>query len=154
MHLIQILDCKRIGGFMRFRDKLARFFYGRYGVDSLYYALFITYFVIWTVLLFIRYIPVRLALYGIQSLVLFFLIFRVFSKNIYARRRENEAFLKIWRPVKGFFVLTKNRIRDHKNFRYRKCTHCKAVLRLPKRKGAHPVICPRCKQRFIAKVRF
>lgn len=139
---------------MSFRDRLIRFFSGRYGIDSLYYALFIFYLVLWTVLLFIRPLPVRLALYGVQAIVLFFMLYRVLSKNIYKRRRENDAFLKIWRPVKGFFILTKNRIRDIKGFRYRKCPHCKAMLRLPKRKGEHSVICPRCKKRFMAKVRF
>lgn len=139
---------------MRFRDKLARFFYGRYGVDQLYYALFISYFIVWGVLLFIGFWPVRIGLYVLQSLILFLMFFRMLSKNIYKRRKENEAFLKIWKPVKNFFLLTKNRIRDHKNFRYRKCPHCKAMLRLPKRKGEHSVICPRCKKRFTAKVKF
>lgn len=139
---------------MRFRDRLARFFYGRYGIDSLYYALFISYFVLWFALLFVGYYPARLLLYAVQAAVLFFMFFRMLSKNHYRRRRENEAFLKIWRPVKNFFVLTKNRIRDIKGYRYRKCPHCKATLRLPKRKGEHPVICPRCKKRFTAKVRF
>ncbi len=139
---------------MRFRDKLTRFLYGRYGVDQLYFALFIFYFVIWTVLLFVRFTPVRIGLYALQALDLFWMVFRVLSKNIHARRKENNAFLKIWNPTKNFFILTKNRIRDHKNYRYRKCPHCKAMLRLPKRKGSHPVVCPRCKKRFTAKVRF
>lgn len=139
---------------MRFREKLARFFYGRYGADQLYYALFALYFILWGILLFVGFWPVRLVLSLLQTAVLVFMIYRVLSRNIYKRRRENEAFLKVFRPVKNFFILTKNRIRDMKNFRYRKCPHCKAMLRLPKRKGEHPVVCPRCKQRFTAKVLF
>lgn len=139
---------------MSFRDKLARFFYGRYGTDGLYYVLMIFYFVLWTVLIFIDPLPVRIVIYSLQALILFWMFFRVFSRNTYKRRRENDAFFGFFRRIKNFFVLTKNKIRDAKTHRYRKCTHCKAVLRLPKRKGEHPVICPRCKKRFIAKVRF
>lgn len=139
---------------MRFRDKLARFFYGRYGIDGLYYALFVTYFIIWAVLLFIDFLPLRIGLSALQTAVIVWMFYRVLSKNIWARRRENEVFMKVFRAVKNFFILQKNRIRDFKSYRYVKCTHCKAVLRLPKRKGEHPVICPRCKKRFTAKVRF
>jgi len=139
---------------MRFRDRLARFFYGRYGTDALYYFLFGVYFVLWGALLFIGIPPVRLILSILQNCVFVWMIFRVFSRNTYKRRQENEAFLGFFKTIKNFFILTKNRIRDVKGFRYRKCTHCKAMLRLPKRKGEHPVICPRCKKRFIAKIRF
>lgn len=139
---------------MRFRDKLARFFYGRYGADQLYYGLFALYFILWGVLLFVDNFIARIVLSLLQTAVLVFMIYRVLSRNIYKRRRENEAFMKVFRSVKNFFVLTKNRIRDIKGYRYRKCPHCKAMLRLPKRKGEHPVVCPRCKQRFTAKVLF
>ena len=139
---------------MRFREKLARFFYGRYGADALYYALFAVYIILWGVLLFVWNPTARIIISTLQTAVFVLMILRVFSRNIYKRRRENEAFLKAFRPVKNFFILTKNRIRDAKDFRYRKCPHCKAVLRLPKRKGKHPVICPRCKKRFMAKVLF
>lgn len=139
---------------MSFRDKLARFFYGRYGIDQLYYALFILYFIVWGVQLFVDFLPVRIGLYILQGAILFWMFFRIFSRNVTGRRKENNAFLKVWNPIKNFFILTKNRIRDIKGYRYRKCPHCKAMLRLPKRKGEHSVICPRCKERFVAKVRF
>ena len=138
---------------MQFREKLARFFYGRYGIDQLYYALFVLYFILWGVQLFVPLLPVRIGIYVLQAALLFWMTFRMLSKNVYKRRRENEAFMKIFRPVKNLFVLTKNRIRDVKGFRYRKCPHCKATLRLPKRKGEHSVICPRCKKRFTVKIK-
>jgi hypothetical protein len=31
------------------------------------------------------------------------------------------------------------------------CPHCKANLRLPRKKGKHSVVCPRCKERFEVK---
>ncbi len=152
---IKCITENKEGDKMRFRERLARFMYGRYGTDSLYYFLFVLYFVLWIVQLFLyAFPPVYITIYALQLITLFYMTYRAFSRNIYKRRRENEAFLKVWKPVKGFFILQKNKIRDFKHYRYRKCTHCKATLRLPKRKGAHPVICPRCNRRFTAKVRF
>ena len=85
--------------------------------------------------------------YAIQFLpmILIFVIFyRIFSRNIQKRRQENEKFC-------GFFKLIRNRFRDRKTHVYRKCPKCKAVLRLPKAKGKHTVVCPRCKNRFEVK---
>lgn len=139
---------------MRFRDRLQRFFRGRYGVDGLYYAMLISYCVISLIMCFPINKYVRLALSALQLLLIFFTFFRALSRDHAKRRKENEAFMKVFRPLRDFFLLQKNRIRDVKDFRYRKCPHCKAWLRLPKRKGEHPVVCPRCKERFTVKVRF
>ncbi|MBQ8474987.1 MAG: hypothetical protein IJ499_04935 [Clostridia bacterium] len=137
---------------MKFRDKLARFMWGRYGIDGLYYGLFVTYLILWAVqYVFYSYRWLK----GIASLlglaVLVFMVFRVFSKNIPRRRKENEVFMRFWVKLKNFFVLQKNKIRDFKSFTYKKCPHCKAVLRLPRKKGTHSVVCPKCRERFSVK---
>ena len=136
---------------MRFRDKLARCMWGRYGIDGLYYGLLVTYFVLWIVQGFIKidFLKAIISLAGLAALV--FLIFRVFSRNIAARRKENEKFMRIWTRIKNFFVLQKNKIRDIKAFTYKKCPACKATLRLPRKKGKHNVVCPKCKNRFDVK---
>lgn len=132
----------------KFKDKLIRFMYGRYGVDQLYYALFIAYFVLMVISAFVRW-----PLFGLLMLAdLVWMTFRMFSRNHAARRKENEAFLKLWNPVKDFFKLTWNRIRECRTHVYHKCPHCKAVLRLPRKKGEHTVRCPRCHDSFTMKV--
>ena len=35
---------------------------------------------------------------------------------------------------------------------YKKCPHCRAQLRLPRKKGEHDVCCPRCKVTFSVKI--
>jgi hypothetical protein len=125
-----------------------RFMYGRYGGDTLNKVLIWVY-AIWIILcsviaLFTDSIWFSL-FYWVSTLGMVIWIFsRMFSRNIAARRRENERFC-------GFFKLRKNKIRDRKTHVYRKCKHCKAVLRLPKAKGKHFVVCPRCKARFEVK---
>lgn len=139
---------------MRFRERVAQFFYGRYGIDSLYYGLLVSFFILWILrIIFAFFPPVSIVIYVLETLLLIWMLFRCLSRNISARQRENEIFTSFWRKIKNFFVLQKNKIRDWKNFRYKKCPHCKAVLRLPKRKGTHSVICPRCVKRFDATTR-
>lgn len=138
---------------MRFRDRLARFFWGRNGADGLYYGLFVLYLLIWVLQLIFRDSRSLTAVFGVLSTaVLVIMIYRAFSKNLYKRRRENQIFMSFIYKIKGFFVLQKNKIRDRKDFVYKKCPSCKATLRLPRRKGEHTVKCPKCGNRFGVKV--
>ncbi len=136
---------------MRFRDKLARFMWGRYGIDGLYYCLLVVYLVLWAVQSIVKIDIVKAIISILSFVLLVYMIFRVFSRNTLKRRKENEAFLKLWRPIRNFFVLQKNKIRDIKGFTYKKCPACKVTLRLPRKKGMHNVVCPKCKNRFEVK---
>jgi hypothetical protein len=129
----------------KFKNKLIGFLYGRYGSDTLNKVL-TTIYLIWLIVFTVVDVLVKSIIFSIIgwsiSLALFFwVIFRMMSRNIYARRRENDKFC-------GFFKLRRNKFRDRKTHVYRKCKSCKAVLRLPKAKGKHFVVCPKCKSRF------
>ncbi|MBO5203873.1 MAG: hypothetical protein J6B72_04605 [Clostridia bacterium] len=119
--------------------------YGRYGADRLGSCLLIAYVVIIILHTFLTFFIDSLAFDVIVSLISFILaftvIYRMFSRNIAKRRKENEKFC-------GFFRLRKNKFKDRKTHVYRKCPKCRAILRLPKAKGKHFVVCPRCKHRF------
>ncbi len=133
---------------MKFRDRLIRFAYGRYGVDELYYALF----ALSLVLLIVGAVTHISVIFALQLAPLLFMVFRSFSRNIPARRRENEIFLRVWNPIKSWFVLQKDRIRDRKTARYRVCPGCRAMIRLPVKKGKHTVPCPKCGKRFETRI--
>lgn len=141
----------------KFKNAFYRFMYGRYGGDTLnkvllgvYVALVILFSVSSLVISFFPGIPASVdailyAVYLTLSILLIVVIFfRIFSRNIAKRRKENEKFC-------GFFRLLRNRFRDRKTHVYRKCPQCKVILRLPKAKGKHYVVCPRCKHRFQTK---
>lgn len=132
------------------KQKLASFMYGRYGTDALGYALLILYILLDVVYIFTH----RLIFSLISSALLVFMIFRMFSRNCARRRLENERFLKLWNPVAAWWKLQYHRVRDCRTSVYRKCPHCKAVLKLPRRRGKHTVCCPRCAQRFETRVLF
>lgn len=138
-----------------FKNKLYRFFSGRYGIDELGKFLIIAYMV-----LIILSSLLELFVHGIGMLVIRLLIFalgvytvfRMLSRNIHPRRNENERFKSIIGSIKASFKLTKNRFRDRKTHVYRKCPYCKAVLRLKKIKGKHRAACPRCGKSFDVRV--
>jgi len=131
------------------KDKLIRFMYGRYGVDQLYNALIAAAFVLLAANIFIRSSFISILVW----VVLIWLIFRVLSRNVYKRRLENEKFMQIWNPVKAKGSLTIRRIKEMKTHRFRKCPHCKAVLRLPRKKGKHTVNCPSCHNKFEVQIK-
>lgn len=141
-------------GRMRFRDRMIRFFYGRNGNDSL--SSFLTWAALTVLLiaLFVKTVWLDLILTLLGTALLIWSEFRMLSRKLEKRRRENAVFCRILRdPVKKFFSLQKSKWRDRKTHIYRKCPKCKNTLRLPKKKGEHTVCCPCCKERFGVKVR-
>lgn len=132
----------------KFKNKLYGFMYGRYGSDKLGNCMMIAYVVLilfYTVMQFFVSSGWFDLLIWLLSIALFvIIIFRMLSRNIVKRRRENDKFC-------GFFKLRKSKFKDRKTHVYRKCPSCKAILRLPRAKGKHAVVCPRCKHRFTVK---
>lgn len=122
--------------------------YGRYGTDTLSKVMLWVYIgivICFTIIaLFVDSIWLSLLYWASSSAMMVWIFFRMFSRNIAARRRENEKFC-------GFFKLRRNKFRDRKTHVYRKCHACGAMLRLPKAKGKHFVVCPRCNKRFEVK---
>ncbi len=133
-----------------FREKLMRFMYGRYGTDHLYYFMF----AIWLILAVVGLIVRHPVFYIIGIVVMVLMIMRSMSKNIAQRRKENQFFLKFFNPVKREVLLLKDRIRDIRTARYRRCRHCKALIKLPKVTGKHTVRCPKCGEKFDVHIIF
>ena len=144
---------------MRFREKLARFLYGRYGADSLYNALF----AFELILLFLGAVfnvlgkaepilhLVSVLLYAVALGLMIFAMYRFFSRNIQKRRRENEAWLRF--KAKFRRRPRPNLPPDTADHIFRSCPHCKATLRLPREKGKHEVKGPRCVNRLGVRVK-
>ena len=148
----------------RFREKLYRFMYGRYGVDDLYKFLMIIFWVLWLAeIIAVMIIPEGMAksvaqlIFGVFLVALIaWMTFRMMSRNIYKRRFENEIYLKLRANARRFFGGntsrgTKSGNRDDQFYIFRDCTKCYCTLRLPRRSGKHSVKCPRCSHSFYVK---
>lgn len=130
---------------MNFIYKIAKFMYGRYGLDKLSkFSLQILFILFLSNILFrIKY------LFIIELLLLLLIIFRTLSKNIYVRNKENQKYLKIKNKILKPFQNIKRNFKD-KDHIYKKCSKCKKTLKLPlpDKKGIKHVICPNCKNRI------
>ncbi len=137
------------------RDRIADFMYGRNGIDDFYRFLFWIIIILSLLNLYFK----SWVITAIASLLLIYSIFRVLSKNVYRRQKENQIYLRYLGKIRGAFrrvrkfitskiALIKNKWRDRKTHVYKKCPHCKNTLRLPKIKGDHTAACPCCDTRF------
>ncbi|MCB2355211.1 BRcat domain-containing protein [Clostridium estertheticum] len=131
-----------------FRNKVAQFMYGRYGTDQLYLALIALYFVLIVANAFINSTIIR----GIMFAILIWIVFRALSRNVYKRNMENEKFMKFFKPIKSKGAFEIRRIKEIKTHRFRRCPHCKKMLRLKRLRGKHTVKCPSCNKEFELRI--
>ena len=130
------------------KDFLYRFFqgrYGAYGTDRMTRALLI----IAALLLLLSFLSPLGFLYYVAFTILFYCYFRMFSKNIPARYKENEIFVKYTDRVVNFFRNIGKKDSEANAFHIYKCPSCGQKIRIPKGKGKIAVRCPKCSHEFI-----
>ena len=127
------------GFFQRLSEGFRRFMSGRYGTDKLNTAILICALVLWAISMFIPVPQVRLVMILGYYGLMFYAIFRIFSRNTYKRYQENRKYLQLLERIKD---------RQH---RYYDCPRCHQQVRVPRGKGKIAIICPKCKEKFIKK---
>lgn len=135
--------------FYRIKEFFYRLMYGRYGNDSLGNFLFILYLILVVLNIFMG----SFIVYALSLVTVFFIFFRMFSKNISARRNENQKYLNLKNKFTHLFKIRSLSFKERKTHIYKKCPFCKATLRLPRKKGKHTCCCPKCSNSFKVKVR-
>lgn len=129
----------------RIGNGLSRFMYGRNGPDQLGLALVWLAILLDVVNLFIEKTTVPHLVVSVAStVVILWAIFRLFSRNLYARRGENTWFLQhFWWPLRRGADNARTQARD-KDHKYFTCRGCGAVCRVPRGKGKIIITCPKC----------
>ena len=125
-------------------DGMRRFMYGRYGLDQLNIFLMVSAVAVSIVgMILTRFGAVCAVIGAVLSLLsyglLFWYLFRAFSRNIEARALENRRFL-----------VRRSRLTDRQN-RYYRCPNCKQTVRVPRGRGKICIKCPKCSEKFIRK---
>ncbi len=125
------------------RSAIYKFMYGRNGVDELSNFLLRLCFVFLIPCLFLKGYA-RLVFYLLFWISVIYSYFRILSKNIIKRQKENAWF-------KGKMNYLKKRFYDRKQFKYFDCPKCKTHLRVPKGAGEITITCKKCGYEFDRK---
>lgn len=132
------------------RARLAKWMMGRNGVDALNRLLSIVILVILVAELFVRG-QAGAILWTLGVVLLIYVYFRMFSRNIYQRQKENGAYLRFrYRITSGFRGMA-DRWHQRKDFRFFKCPACRTRLRVPRGKGKINIVCRKCGTSFQRK---
>ncbi|MCI8910615.1 MAG: hypothetical protein HFG09_08055 [Oscillibacter sp.] len=143
-----------MGFFQRIGNGIARFMYGRNGMDQLNRALLVGYLLLSVLrsaaILWLKSRPLVLATDLLLYLSAVLLLFRMFSKNLPKRQAENQRFVSWrWRAKnRSASARARHADKDHKYFT---CKHCKAICRVPVGKGKIIITCPKCGAQIQAK---
>ena len=130
-------------------NSLRKFMYGRYGIDQLGFAILIFYSLL---LIVLNSFPNRTVFFDYFLMILLVVFYyRIFSKNIYKRSKENTAFMRYYGPLRSFVRKKITKLKKMKDYRYFRCPNCKKELRVPKGKGKIEIICPSCQHKFERK---
>lgn len=129
-------------------NKFRQFMQGRYGIDQLSQVL-----VMASLILSLMASIFRIGILSAFSyLPLGYAIFRILSKDINKRIKENYKFGNFMNQLKGKVNKSKRkakRIQKSKNHKYYHCPKCKQSIRVPIGKGRILITCPKCKHEFI-----
>ncbi len=126
---------------------LQNFMVGRYGSDELSFAILILYLGFCIISVFAD-IPL---LQLLATILIAWSFYRILSRNIAARRAENDTYLRFLANLYKKKRARKARRQD-KNHRYYRCRHCRTVMRVPKGIGKIEITCPKCGKKFTKKV--
>ncbi len=132
---------------MNFRYRLMQFMSGRYGVDTTFYVIFILSSILAVLNCFLHLWALQIVVYALT----FYAIFRMLSRNIRARSNENKVITGWIFKLRNNLAVRKSRRADFSHI-YKKCPNCKATLRLPRKKGKHKTVCPKCSTEFSVRV--
>ena len=134
------------------RDKLVKFMSGRYGIDALYRFLLLC-AVLCTLLsvMLSNYPSVSGLCNGTAFLLLAWTVFRIFSRNIEKRYLENLHYLEWTSSIRRKMRISKEKVRQRKEYKFFVCPTCKTNLRVPKGKGKINITCSKCGTRFQRK---
>ena len=75
-------------------------------------------------------------------------VFRIQSKNLGARARENEAFLKALGPARPWLQNPRAAWGELRTYKHVRCGSCRQRVRVPRGKGRLRVTCPKCRTTF------
>ena len=127
----------------KLRLRFSRFMIGRYGVDDFNRFLNALVFILLILGIFISRYFTYLGL-----VVIVYEYFRVFSRDISKRFKENVFYLNKKRKIDKWIANKKIRISQRETHRFYTCPSWKKTVRIPKGTGKVMIQCPLCNTEF------
>ena len=125
--------------------KFTRFMQGRNGVDQLSHFLSTVSLILIVVAIFTK----SIILDWIPFVIMGYMYFRIFSRNIPKRSMENQKFCNMRYDLAIKKNNWKKEREQRKIYRFFRCPMCKQKVRVPKGRGKICITCPKCRQEFI-----
>lgn len=132
------------------RERFARFMAGRNGNDQLNIFLLI----VDVVLLLVAGIFARSIgkfIYPLVIILLIYIYFRMFSRNVYRRREENGKYIRLKFKVSAALRVRRERWVQRRDYKFFTCPSCKTTLRVPRGHGKIKIVCRKCGNSFTGK---
>lgn len=132
------------------RERLARFMAGRNGNDQFNNFLL----VVDLLLLLLASIfkdSIGGLVYPLVLLLLVYIYFRMFSRNVYKRREENGKYMRVRYNFSAALRLRKERWVQRREYKFFTCPSCRTNLRVPRGRGKVKIVCRKCGTSFFGK---
>lgn len=134
-----------MGNFLdNLRNRMARFMYGRYGMDQL--GRFLSAALL--VCLAASLIFGGRGFYYAALALLAWSYFRMFSRNTSKRYQENVKFMEFKRKAAGPLAREWAHLKQRKTHVFFQCPSCGQKMRTPRGQGEKHVTCPKCHTQF------
>ena len=132
------------------REKMMRFMAGRNGNDQLNLFLYAADAILLIAAALVRGQAGRWMWLAVLIL-LGYIYFRMFSKNLTKRREENGKYLRLRYSIQAGLKLRREKWVQRKDYKFFTCPSCKTMLRVPRGHGKIKIVCRKCGNSFTGK---
>ena len=132
------------------REKMTRFMAGRNGNDQLNLFLYAADAILLIAATLVRGQAGRWMWLAVLIL-LGYIYFRMFSKNLTKRREENGKYLRVRYSIQAGLKIRREKWVQRKYYKFFTCPSCKTTLRVPRGHGKIKIVCRKCGNSFTGK---
>ena len=132
------------------REKMLRFMAGRNGNDQLNLFLYAADAILLIAATLVRGQAGRWMWLAVLIL-LGYIYFRMFSKNLTKRREENGKYLRVRYSIQAGLKIRREKWVQRKDYKFFTCPSCKTTLRVPSGHGKIKIVCRKCGNSFTGK---
>ena len=133
------------------RERIARMMIGRNGNDQLNRFLLLADVILLLLASLLGRRGIGSLLYLLVLALLGLTYFRMFSRDLYRRRSENERYLREKEKLRAKLRILRERWNQRKDYKFFTCPSCKAVMRVPRGRGKIRIVCHKCGSTFMGK---